>query len=99
FEWAGAYALPGGTHRLEIGHSDHDHGHDHGHDHHHEHEHGEGEHHHHHHGNPNELDVVIMPVKSLDEKDLAAATEAAVHVFSDWESRLKDGDTLIPGAT
>src|SRR4051812_28895259 len=100
FEWAGAYALPAGTHTLEIGHCDHDH--DHGHDHGHTHEHGEGEHdehHHHHHGNPNELDVVIMPVKSLDETDLSAARDAAVHVFSDWESRTKEGDAVKPGAT
>src|SRR4051812_19203219 len=68
FEWAGAYALPPGTHELVIGHCDHDH--DHGHEHGHEHAHGEeGHDHHHHHGNPNELDVVVMPVKSLDEKD------------------------------
>src|SRR6185369_16796596 len=64
FEWAGAYALPAGTHELAIGHDDdesHDHaGHGHGH------EHGNGDHdHHHHHGNPDELDVVVMPVKSL----------------------------------
>ena len=98
FEWAGAYALPAGTHTLEIGHCDHDHGHDHGHEHH-DHAHEAHEHHHHHHGNPDELDVVIMPVKSLDEKDLAAARDAAVHVFSDWESRTKDGDTVTPGAT
>ncbi len=93
FEWAGAYPLPAGSHVLEIGHGDdeHDHGHDH--------DHGEGEHHHHHHGNPDELDVVIMPVKSLGEANLAAAREAAVHVFSDWESRTKDGDTVAPGAT
>ncbi len=92
FEWAGAYALPAGTHELVIGHCDHGHeGHDHGHDH-------EG-HEHHHHGNPNELDVVVMPVKSLDEKDLTAARDAAVLVFSDWESRLKNGDTVLPGAT
>ncbi len=94
FEWAGAYALPTGTHELVIGHCDHDHsheGHDHGHDH-------EG-HEHHHHGNPNELDVVVMPVKSLDENDLTAATEAAVHVFADWESNTKDGDKIAPGAT
>jgi len=98
FEWAGAYALPAGTHELVIGHCDHDHDHGHeGHDH--GHEHGEHDHAHHHHGNPNELDVVVMPVKSLDEKDLAAATDAAVHVFSDWEARLKDGDAVIPGAT
>ena len=95
FEWAGAYALPAGTHDLVIGHCDHDHGHDHGHDH----DHGEHDHAHHHHGNPNELDVVVMPVKSLEEADIAVARDAAVHVFSDWESRLKDGDTVIPGAT
>ncbi len=96
FEWAGAYALPAGTHELVIGHCDHDHDHSHeGHDH----GHGDHDHAHHHHGNPNELDVVVMPVKSLDEKDLAAATEAAVHVFSDWESKTKEGETIIPGAT
>ncbi|MDO8540167.1 MAG: GTP-binding protein [Opitutaceae bacterium] len=97
FEWAGAYALPAGTHVLEIGHCDHDHGHEHGHDH--EHEGNEAEHHHHHHGNPNELDVVIMPVKSLDEKDIVAARDAATLVFSDWESRIKEGDPVVPGAT
>jgi G3E family GTPase len=104
FEWAGAYALPAGTHTLEIGHCDHhhEHGHDHGHDHSHEghdHAHGDHDHHHHHHGNPDELDVVIMPVKSLAEADIAAAREAAVHVFADWESRTKEGDTVAPGAT
>jgi G3E family GTPase len=96
FEWAGAYALPAGTHTLEIGHCDHDHGHDHGHEHG---EHGHEHEHHHHHGNPNELDVVIMPVKSLAEADIAAARNAAVHVFSDWESRTNEGDTIAPGAT
>jgi G3E family GTPase len=112
FEWAGAYMLPSGTHMLEIGHCDHDHehGHDHqhGHDdaagHHHEHDTStevstETEHHHHHHGNPNELDVVVMPVKSLADADIAAARDAAVHVFSDWESKTKEGDTIAPGAT
>ncbi|MES2691912.1 MAG: GTP-binding protein [Verrucomicrobiota bacterium] len=110
FEWAGAYALPVGTHTLEIGHCDHDHGHDHGHDHDHghgDHEHGEG-HHHHHHGNPDELDVVVMPVKLQVNGDftspeaeaaISAAREAAVQVFADWESKVKDGDTLAPGAT
>jgi G3E family GTPase len=100
FEWAGAYILPSGTHELVIGHDDdHDHsGHDHGHGHEHEHGH-DHDHHHHHHGNPNELDVVVLPVASLGEKDLAAAREAAVTVFSDWEARLKDGDTVLPGAT
>jgi G3E family GTPase len=98
FEWAGAYALPAGTHTLEIGHCEHDHGHDHDHAHGDE-AHDAHEHHHHHHGNPNELDVVIMPVKSLDEKDLTAARDAAVLVFSDWESNTNDGDTVTPGAT
>jgi G3E family GTPase len=97
FEWAGAYALPAGTHTLEIGHCDHDHDHDHGHDHG-EHHHDEG-HHHHHHGNPDELDVVLMPLRSLDEADLATARDAAVHVFSDWESRTREGETIAPGAT
>jgi G3E family GTPase len=96
FEWAGAYALPGGNHELVIGHCDHDHGHDHS-----DHDHGaEGhEHHHHHHGDENQLDVVVMPVKSLDEKDLAVARDAAALVFSDWETVLKDGDAIVPGAT
>ncbi len=100
FEWAGAYALPAGAHTLEIGHSDyhHEHGHDHSHAGH-DHAPGDHDHAHHHHGNPNELDVVVMPVKSLAEADIAAAREAAVHVFADWESRTKEGDTITPGAT
>ncbi|MEI6466075.1 MAG: GTP-binding protein [Verrucomicrobiota bacterium] len=101
FEWAGAYHLPAGTHLLEIGHCDHDHGHEHGHDHDH------GDHHHHHHGNANELDVVIMPVAALPPEGepgsshpaTLAAINAAVHVFADWESNTKDGDTIAPGAT
>ena len=105
FEWAGAYTLPAGMHELVIGHADEMHGHsheghEHGHDHEgHDHDHGEDGHHHHHHGNPNELDVVILPVKSLDEADLAAARESAVRVFADWETRLRDGDPVLPGAT
>ncbi len=97
FEWAGAYALPAGTHTLEIGHCDHDHGHDHGHDH----AHGEAghEHHAHHHGNPDELDVVIMPVKSLADADIATARDAAVLVFSDWEAKVREGEAVTPGAT
>ena len=95
FEWAGAYDLPAGTHTLEIGHCDHDHDHEPGHDH----EPDHAGHHHHHHGNPNELDVVIMPVKSLSDPDIAAARDAAVLVFSDWESRAREGDTIAPGGT
>lgn len=102
FEWAGAYALPAGTHELVIGHGDHDHHHDHEHGHDHgdgdgDHDHAEG--HHHHHGNPDELDVAILPVKSLDEPELTRARDAAVGVFADWESRTKDGETITPGTT
>ncbi|MBS0631267.1 MAG: GTP-binding protein [Verrucomicrobia bacterium] len=98
FEWAGAYALPAGTHDLAIGHCDHDHGHDHSHEGH-DHDHGAHDHHHHHHGNPNELDIVVMPVKSLSDADIATARDAAVLVFSDWETRLKEGDAVVPGAS
>jgi len=98
FEWAGGYALPGGVHELVIGPADDDH--DHGHDHDHAHgEHDREGHAHHPHGNPNELDVVVLPVKSFDEPDIAPARDAATLVFSDWETRLKDGDTVVPGAT
>jgi len=105
FEWAGAYPLPAGTHELVIGHEDEMHGHDHsheGHDHGHGHDHDHGEEghdHHHHHGNPNELDVVILPVKSTEDPAIAAALDTAVRVFADWETRLKDGDPVLPGAT
>ena len=93
FEWAGAYPLPAGKHELVIGHVDHDHDHE-GHDHSHE-----GHDHHHHHGNPNELDVVIMPVRSLEERDRTISLNAAVLSFADWESRVKVGETVAPGAT
>jgi G3E family GTPase len=97
FEWAGAYALPAGTHDLVIGHHDHgEHEHEHEHDHNHD---GEAGHHHHHHGNENELDVVVMPVKSLEAADIATARDAAALMFSDWETRVKAGDPIRPGAT
>jgi G3E family GTPase len=106
FEWAGAYALPIGAHEFVIGH--HDHAHD-DHDHSHcDHDHDKCDHEHHHHGNENELDVVVMPVKLPVNGDLttpeaqaaiAIARDAAVLVFADWEARLKEGDTLVPGAT
>src|ERR1019366_9596042 len=90
FEWAGAYELPAGSHGLVIGHEggheDHDHGH----------EHAKG-HHHHHHGNENELDVAILPVASLSGEHLAAAREAAVGIFSDWERRVAPGEAVAPG--
>lgn len=93
FEWAGAYPLPAGTHELVIGHVDHDHDHegccDHDHDH---------DHHHHHH-EENELDVVVMPVVSTDEDVVNAARDIAVVSFSDWENRVREGDTVTPGTT
>lgn len=101
FEWAGAYPLPEGTHQLVIGHDlsseasakeEHDHSHC-------DHEHGHCDHDHHHAHNENELDVVVMPVKSLDEADIAAATEASVTAFGDWETHLKEGDPVVPGTT
>jgi G3E family GTPase len=108
FEWAGAYQLPAGKHELVIGHCHHEHDHEHCHcdhdhgEHAHDHAH-EGEehacHHHHHHGNENELDVVVMPVKSLDEADLNTARDAAALVFADWENRVKAGEPVTPGAT
>jgi G3E family GTPase len=102
FEWAGAYALPAGTHELVIGlpaEASAKEGHGDDHDHNHDHEGHDCGHDHHHHGNENELDVVVMPVKSIGEADIAAARDAAVLVFSDWETRLKDGDAVLPGAT
>lgn len=87
-------------------HHDHDHDHDHDHEDGHEHaeeahgEHGEHDHHHcdHHHGNENELDVVLMPLKSLAEPDLITTREAAVVTFSDWERKMAVGESLSPGA-
>ncbi len=107
FEWAGVYALPKGEHQLVIGHGDDeccnpDHAHG-------EHDHadhapgpdGNDAHagHHHHHGAEGTLDIVFMPVKSFAEADLAAARDAAVLVFSDWENQVKPGDTVVPGGT
>jgi len=95
FEWAGVYPLKAGTHELVIGHDDDDE-HDHSHC---DHDHGHCSHEHHHHGNENELDVVIMPLPSLEDTDITATRDKAVTVFSDWETVLKEGDTVIPGAT
>ncbi len=93
FEWAGVYPLRAGVHELVIGHlDDHDHGHDHDHDH------GDGRHHHHH-GNPDELDVVVLPVASTGEADVAAARDLAVKAFSDWEHRVEEGGALAPGSS
>ena len=98
FEWAGAYPLPAGTHTLAIGHPPGEDGHDHGHEHSSDHDHGH-EHHHHHDHAEKELDVVILPVKSLAEADLTAARQAAVLSFSDWENKVADGEAVAPGGT
>ena len=87
FEWAGAYELGAGEHRLAIGHHDHD-----GHAHDHDHECGPDCGHDH-----NELDVVVMPLRSLAERDLRDAIQAAVLTFSDWESVTPAGETITPG--
>ncbi len=92
FEWAGAYELPAGDYELEIGHSHDGHA---GHDHAHEHDHECGEDCGHNH---NELDVVVMPLKSHDEKDLATAINATVLVYSDWEKVTSPGETITAGA-
>ncbi|HEU5078140.1 MAG TPA: GTP-binding protein [Opitutaceae bacterium] len=101
FEWAGVYPLPEGTHELVIGHTHDEHGHDHDHGHEHSHDHTEHDHahHHHHHGNPDELDVVIVPAKSLSEKDLNEARDAAVVTFSDWENKVPGGERIQVGPT
>jgi G3E family GTPase len=46
-----------------------------------------------------EMDVALVPVKSLAETDLAAAREAAVLIYSDWETILLPGDAILPGST
>jgi hypothetical protein len=43
------------------------------------------------------MDLALLPVKSLAEADLAAAREAAVLVFSDWETSLQPGVPVRPG--
>ena len=99
FEWAGAYELPAGDYELEIGHA-HGEAHDHHHHHHdspsealakegHDHECGDDCGHDH-----NELDVAVVPVKSLDEKDLATSINATVLTFSDWEKITLPGETV-----
>jgi G3E family GTPase len=57
-----------------------------------------GDGHHHHHGNEDELDVAVMPVASLGEADIAAVRDSAVASFSEFERRVKDGETIVPGS-
>lgn len=42
---------------------------------------------------------MVLPVKSTDEPAIKAALDTAVRVFADWETRLKVGDAVVPGAT
>ena len=90
FEWAGAYELAPGAYKLAIGHAHH-HG-EHDHDHSHDHDCGEECGHDH-----NELDVVLLPLKSLTPADLNATRDAAVLTFSDWEKIILPGETIAPG--
>jgi G3E family GTPase len=98
FEWAGAYPLPAGVHEILIGHTggkEHDHHHDDA-----GHESG-----HHHHGDENELDLVVLALslsrgpapEDVAEPAIAAAEAQAVRLFSEWETRLKDGGDAAPG--
>jgi G3E family GTPase len=93
FEWGGVYELAPGTYELRIGHDDGDGD---------GHEHGPGDSHghdHHHHGDPDELDVALLPVRSLAAADVDAARDTAVRVFSDWENRVPPGEPIAPGTT
>ena len=110
FEWAGAYELPAGEYELEIGHSHGDHqGHDHGHEH--DHECGEDCGHNH---NELDVVVMPVPSGTgLPTRDpaaltgqetrattpeLAAAINATVLVYSDWEKITQPGETVTAGA-
>ncbi|HWA27363.1 MAG TPA: GTP-binding protein [Lacunisphaera sp.] len=95
FEWAGGYDLQAGVHELEIGHDPNEPDDDHNHGHHHDHDHECGDECGHDH---NSLDVVVLPVKSLDEKDLAPAINATVQTYSDWEHVKQPGESLEVGA-
>ena len=86
FEWAGAYELSPGNYELAIGHA-HDHEGD-------DHDHDCSEDCGHNH---NELDVVLMPLKSLAEADLNASRDATVLTFSEWEKLTLPGETIEPG--
>ncbi|MBA4136574.1 MAG: GTP-binding protein [Opitutus sp.] len=88
FEWAGGYELQPGVHELEVGH---DPAEEHGH-HHHDHECGPDCGHNH-----NELDVVVAPVKFFSDPALAAAINATVQTFSDWEAIKLPGEALELG--
>jgi len=44
-----------------------------------------------------EMDVALVPVKSLSEADIALAREAAVLIFSDWEDTLPPLEAILPG--
>jgi G3E family GTPase len=93
FEWAGGYELAAGDYELEIGHDPADED-DHGHHHHdHDHECGEACGHDH-----NELDVVVLPVRTFDDATLSAAINATVQTYSDWEHVKQPGEALETGA-
>jgi len=107
---AGTHELVVGHCEHDEAHRDHDETHDHSHTHHHHHgddqaHSDEHEPHHHHHGDENELDIVVLPLavvaepgqRATDHAPTAAAIEVAVASFSDWETRLKEGEAILPG--
>jgi len=85
FEWAGAYALPAGSHDLVIGHGDRD-------------PHAAAcAHPHHHRGGEGELDVLVLPVASTGEAEIAAARDQAAALFSQPVRRIGGGERVVPG--
>lgn len=48
--------------------------------------------------NHNELDVVVLPVKSFDDRDVTPAINATVQTYSDWENIVLPGESLTVGA-
>jgi len=112
---AGTHELVAGHCEHDHHSNEHDAHHEHGHAHgshkhdHHDHEQGDASdhHHHHHHGDENEMDVLVLPLAAVATPDrraaehapTTAAIEVAVTSFSDWETRLKAGEAILPGTT
>ncbi len=87
FEWAGAYPLPAGSHELVVGHFA-DAGH----------KGADGHHHHHRRVAENELDVLVMPVASLGEPEIAAVRDRAAAAFAEGARMVPGGGRIAPGA-
>jgi len=88
FEWAGAYALPAGSHELVVGHCAEP-GHD-----------GADGHHDHHHrrGAADELDVLVMPVARLGDSEITEVRDRAAAAFMGGARPVGSGGRITPGA-